>query len=53
MIIYIDPTPPHEQDVTQGHILKRSFTGLNPEYPLYQQKMCWLGFMVYQLLLAI
>ena len=29
--IYL-PTPPHEQDVTQGQFLKQSSTGLNSEF---------------------
>ena len=30
--IYIYPTPPHEQDATQGQFLKRSLTGFNSEF---------------------
>ena len=26
------PTPPLEQDITQGHFFKRSLTGLNSEF---------------------
>ena len=31
-INHIYPTPPHEQDMTQGQFFKRSLTGLSSEF---------------------
>ena len=31
-IVYIYPTPPLRQDLTQGQFFKRSLTGLNSEF---------------------
>ena len=37
--VYILPTPPHEQDATQGQIFKLSYTNLNSE--LYFLAWCY------------